>query len=150
MTRSKTVCHRARLWRKTTEGSQTYEAEASLPLNRKGVCTSFSLQHLLLISRKETKIQHYIHFTILPMQTTICHPFTKPQTPHLHTNVSSLLNQSMQPLCAFSTDCISLSTTALCWNWTTSNRSFRKDPMLCPFPKLWLSLNKNLTHGYHH
>lgn len=46
-------------------------------------------------------------------------------------------------------DSLSLSATASCWNWSTSNRSSVKDPMLCPFPKLWLSLK---THWlvYHH
>lgn len=37
---------------------------------------------------------------------------------------------------------LSLSTTASCWKWSTSNKSFLKNPMLCPFPKLWLGLKR--------
>lgn len=77
------------------------------------------------------------------MQTAIPCPFRKPNPPHFHTTSVQLLRVS-------SRDHVNLSITAPRWNWSTSDRSFLKEPTLCPFPKLWLGLRINLTHGCHH
>lgn len=147
--RSKRVCHRARLWRETTGGNQTQEAETSLPpLSRKGQCAPCS-HFSIFPSAREKKLKVQGCFTSQLQQTSLHHPFTGPTSPYPLRHQSPLRPAACSHSTSFQRSA-SLSTAALCWNWSTSNSTFQKDSVLCPFPKLWLPLKKILTHGSQH